>query len=70
MILRTDQDIIPATNAVYTHAQNFMRNEELLLPIFKALAQYAFSLLATLNSFFSFFVQQQNGLSLSPITVQ
>jgi len=71
MILPTDEEIIPARSSVYAHAQDFVGNEEeLLLPIFKAVAQYACSLQATQNSLFSFPVQQQNGLSLSLITVQ
>jgi len=70
MILSTDQEIIPAGNAVSAHAQDFVGNEELLLPIFKAVAQSACSLQATRNSLFSFSVQQQNSLSLSIITVQ
>ena len=70
MILPTDQEIIPARNAVYAHAQDFFGNEELLLPIFKAVAQYACSLQATRNSLFSFSVQQQNCLSRSLTTVQ
>jgi hypothetical protein len=70
MILSTDQEIIPARNAVYAHAQDFVGNKELLLPILIAVAQYACSLQATQNSPFSFSVQQQNGMSLSLITVQ
>jgi len=70
MISPADQEIIPARNAVYAHAQDFVRNEDLLLPIVIDVAQYACSLQATQNSPFSFSVQQQNGMSLSLITVQ
>jgi hypothetical protein len=47
LILPTDQEIIPARNAVYTYAQDVVGNEELLLLIFKAVAQFACSPQAT-----------------------
>jgi hypothetical protein len=39
IILSTDQEIIPARNAVDALAQDFVANEELLLPILKEFPQ-------------------------------
>ena len=37
-LLSTDQEMIPATDAINKHSQDFMVNNELLLPILKAYA--------------------------------
>jgi hypothetical protein len=36
-ILYTDQEMIPVKNAIDAHAQDFVTNDELLLPVLKAL---------------------------------
>jgi hypothetical protein len=46
-VLFTDQEIISAKNAIDTHAQDLVVNDELLLPILKAIAQCTRSLYAT-----------------------
>jgi hypothetical protein len=49
-LLSTDQEMIPATKAIDTHAQNFVVNDKLLLPILKAFAQCSDSLHITRNA--------------------
>ena len=46
-VLSTDQEMIHASNAIDVHAQHFVVNEKMLLPILKAFAQYTRSLHAT-----------------------
>jgi hypothetical protein len=46
-LLSTDQDMIHATNAIDAHAQYFVVDDELRLPILKAFAQFTNSLLTT-----------------------
>jgi hypothetical protein len=48
-IFSTDREMIRATNATDTHAQNFVANDELLLPILKSFAYCTKSLHATQN---------------------
>ena len=50
-VLSTDEEMIPARNVTTEHARDFVANEELLLPILKAFAQYTRSLLATGNEY-------------------
>jgi len=38
-LLSTDQEMMPARNAIDAHAQDFVVNEELLLPTLSAFAQ-------------------------------
>jgi hypothetical protein len=39
-LLSTDQAMITARNTIYLHVQNFILQDELLLPILKAVARY------------------------------
>jgi len=49
-LLSTDQEMIPATAAINKHSQDFMVNNELLLPILKAYAKCNRPLDATRNA--------------------
>jgi hypothetical protein len=49
-LLSTDQDMIPDRNAADAHAQGFVVNEKLILPILKAFSQYTHSLNVTRNT--------------------
>lgn len=40
-VLSIDQEMIPARNAIGTHAQGFVMNDVLSLTILKAFAQYS-----------------------------
>jgi len=49
IVLYTDRGMIPARNAIYAHAQNFVVYDDLLLPILSAFAQNTRSLHAPRN---------------------
>jgi hypothetical protein len=51
-LLSTDQNMIPASNAIEAHKQGFVANVELLLSIVEALAQRTRSLNATRNAWY------------------
>ena len=48
--LPTGQEMVPARNAIATHAPNFVGNDELLLPTHRAFAQCTGSLHASRNA--------------------
>ena len=39
-LLSTDQEMIPAMNTINAHVQNFVTNDEMLIPVLKAFLQY------------------------------
>jgi hypothetical protein len=48
--MSTDQQMVPAMNAMDAHAQNIMANDDLFLPILKTFAHCTLSLDATRNA--------------------
>jgi len=47
VILSTDQEMIPAMGTINAQAQNFVTNDELLIPVLKTFVQCTHSLHAT-----------------------
>jgi len=46
-VLSTDQEMIPAMDTINAHAQNFVTNVELLIPVLKAFVKCTHSLHGT-----------------------
>ena len=67
-VLSTDPEMIPAKNTTDTHAQDFLANDQLLLPILKAFVQCTGSLHATPNAWCFQSVAPTNSSSVVPST--
>jgi hypothetical protein len=69
-VLSTDLEMIPVRNVMHAHAQNFVVNQELLLPMLKTFGQCIRSLHATRNALCFHSVHSCRALLLLPVAVQ
>jgi len=70
LVLSTDHEIIPVRNAIHEHAQNFVANQELLLPMLKAFGQCSRSLHVLRNALCFQSVYSCRAVLLLPVAVQ